>query len=224
MRINDLLVESQVDEISLAGVGQGIANAARSAAKGYGYVKGIPKALSAASQQGQAAAMANLGYGKFGTAPAADRTAYNQELAKRMGTQAGTAPAQDPASLRKQAQDLRKQSNDLMKAAKDAENAVRAQQIAATQAQAQQQKAQAATPAQPATTINAPTATVPATNTTMPTNMAVPKPAAAPAQPSANFSQGGYGKTTTNVAPQKAKPAPAVAENAGYSRFLGIEL
>ena len=204
MRINDILIESQVDEISLAGVGQGIANAARSAAKGYGYVKGIPKALSAASQQGQAAAMAHLGHGQFAAKPAADRTAYNQELAKRLGTtQTQAAAAQDPAEMRKQAQELKKQSDDLkkqsdemIKNANSADVAMKAQQ------------AQAA-----ATTINAPTATVPATNTTMPTNMAVPKPVASqPAKAATpNFGQGGYGKTTTNVAES-------------YSKFLGIEL
>jgi flagellar biosynthesis GTPase FlhF len=217
MRINDILIESQVDEISLAGVGQGIANAARSAAKGYGYVKGIPKALSAASQQGQAAAMAHLGHGQFAAKPAADRTAYNQELAKRLGTtQAQAAAAQDPAEMRKQAQELKKQSDDLKK---QSDEMIKNANSADVAMKAQQAQDQQAAQAQKAATYNAPTATVPATNTTMPTNMAVPKPVASqPAKAATpNFGQGGYGKTTTNV-----KPVAAVAES--YSKFLGIEL
>jgi septal ring factor EnvC (AmiA/AmiB activator) len=212
MRINDILIESQVDEISLAGVGQGIANAARSAAKGYGYVKGIPKALSAASQQGQAAAMAHLGHGQFAAKPAADRTAYNQELAKRLGTtQTQAAAAQDPAEMRKQAQELKKQSDDLKKQSDEMIKNANSADVAIKAQQAQDQRAAQAQKA--ATTYNAPTATVPATNTTMPTNMAVPKPVASqPAKAATpNFGQGGYGKTTTNVAES-------------YSKFLGIEL
>lgn len=136
MRINELVNESQtLDELSLGGVAQGIGKLATGAAKAYGYAKGIPAALSRASQQGQAAAMANLGHGAYKAKPAPNRTAYNQELSKRLGgTQpAVTAPAaapQDSASLRKQAQELKTQASELEKQAIEADREAKQAQAA----------------------------------------------------------------------------------------------
>lgn len=230
MRINEILSEDQVDEISLGGVGQAIGKGVRGLAKGYGYVKGIPAALSAASQQGQAAAMANLGYGQFAQKPAPDKTAYDQELAKRLGQQTA-AQNQQPAaiakdiktqaqSLRQQAQDLNKQADALDKQA----TTVAAQPTTKDELGRIEPSLTPSTTAQPATTNTPQTATkpaqttsfaqpgtvsgvpagykmsIPTTNTAMPTNM-----------------QSGT-RTTTQPPATATQPAAKTATKTGRSR------
>lgn len=87
MKLNEIICEDQQLDELLGGVGRAVGRGLGSLAKGYGYVAGLPKAMSAASQRGRAAAMANVGYGKF--ADQEENPIYKQELEKRLGTSAG---------------------------------------------------------------------------------------------------------------------------------------
>ena len=105
MRITDILTEVQLDEIGLGSkVGQAIGKGLTGLAKGYGYVAGIPQAMSRASQQGRAASMANIGYGKFASEP--EPSAYDQELQRRLGST-------DPGSMQTKITQLEKELQSL---------------------------------------------------------------------------------------------------------------
>ena len=120
MRINELLVEEQVDEISLAGIGRGIGKAVGGVAQGVGAVAGgiagIPGAVKKGFQAGKAVvsgddeAPAQTNAPATTPAPAAGGVNYqaavaNKAAAAPSGTPAakptantGTTPPADPVS------------------------------------------------------------------------------------------------------------------------------
>ena len=108
MRITDILTESQLDEIGLGSkVGKAIGKGLTGLAKGYGYVAGIPQAMNRASQQGRAASMANIGYGKFASDP--EPTAYDQELQRRLGDTDSVSMQTKITQLEKELESLKQQ-------------------------------------------------------------------------------------------------------------------
>ena len=105
MRINELLVEDQVDEISLSGIGRGIGKAVGGVAQGVGAVAGgiagIPSAVKKGFQAGKAVvggdseapAQANAP----AAAPASGGVNYQSAVANK-GTAAPTGGATQPTS------------------------------------------------------------------------------------------------------------------------------
>jgi hypothetical protein len=168
MRINELLSENQVDEISLGGIGRGIEKGLGGLAKGVGYVAGIPGGLAQKYQQGKARATAGIG-GTLAEPPKQPNPAFTQALQNYQQYGTANAPAgavQDPKVMRQQANQLRKQANDLEKQAQDVQKQTQQAQQQAQQAQQQAQQ-QTAPAGQPATQV-APTAGQPQPTTAAP--------------------------------------------------------
>ena len=109
MRINELLVEEQVDEISLAGIGRGIGKAVGGVAKGVGAVAGgiagIPGAVKKGFQAGKAVvsgddeadAQANAPAANP-NAPAAAPAAGSINYQSAVANKASAAPSGTPAA------------------------------------------------------------------------------------------------------------------------------
>jgi hypothetical protein len=104
MRINDLIVESNnLDEISLAGVGKGIARGLGGIAKGAGMVSGLGAGMKRAYAQGKATSASAVSNRQ--------RPVTQQKPAQQVpGTQ-----STNPASLRAQATNLNMQADALEK-------------------------------------------------------------------------------------------------------------
>jgi hypothetical protein len=152
MHINELLSETQVDEITLGGVGRGIEKTIGGLAKGVGYVAGIPGGIAQKYQQGKARATAGIG-GTMAQQPVQAKQpnpTFTQSLKNYQQYGSATAPAgaqtnagQDPAAIRQQANQLRKQADDLEKQAQQAQQ--KAQQDQQAQQKAQQDQSAPAT-------------------------------------------------------------------------------
>lgn len=199
MRIHELIVEQQLDEIGLADIGRGIEKGIGGLSKAAGYVAGIPGGVKQQFQTGKARATAGIGGTLNRGAPAGPDPAFTQALQNYQTHGTATAPAaaaapaggSDPASMRKQAQDFKKQSDDLMKQADAAERS-------ANQAKAQSnQQTQAAQPSAPA---NPPAGSPAAAQRVEPT---LDQPAAA--------KPGGFGFN-----PDTGKPFASAAEKTAY--------
>jgi hypothetical protein len=108
MRINELLVEEQVDEISLAGIGRGIGKAVGGVAQGVGAVAGgiagIPGAVKKGFQAGKAVvsgddeAPAQTNAPSTTPAPAAGGVNYQAAVANKAAAAPGGTPAAKPTA------------------------------------------------------------------------------------------------------------------------------
>lgn len=108
MRINELLVEEQVDEISLAGIGRGIGKAVGGVAQGVGAVAGgiagIPGAVKKGFQAGKAVvsgddeAPAPTNAPATTPAPAAGGVNYQAAVANKAAAAPGGTPAAKPTA------------------------------------------------------------------------------------------------------------------------------
>lgn len=218
MRINDLLVEQQLDELGMADIGRGIEKGIGGLSKAAGYVAGIPGGIAQQFQTGKARATAGIGGTLNRGAPAAPNPAYTQALQNYQTHGTATAPGGaaapgaaggDPASMRKQAQDFKKQSDDLMKQADAAErSANQAKAQSNQQTQAAQPASQAEAPAGGATAAQTAPATSGATAPAAGERVepTLDQPAAATASKAA---------ATPPATPAPAKAAPAPTPNYG---------
>jgi potassium efflux system protein len=108
MRINELLVEEQVDEISLAGIGRGIGKAVGGVAQGVGAVAGgiagIPGAVKKGFQAGKAVvsgddeAPAQTNAPATTSAPAAGGVNYQAAVANKAAAAPSGTPAAKPTA------------------------------------------------------------------------------------------------------------------------------
>jgi hypothetical protein len=191
MKITDLIVEQQIDELTAADVGQGVGKAAGAVGAVAGGVKGAWQAAKKGFEKGRATVA--------GETPPQQAAAPGQP-APQAAPAAGNAPqgnANDPAGIQQQIKqkelELKDLQGKLRAAQKGADNAAKAEKDAAQTQQAQQvATAPAAEPAAPAA---APSQAAPDAATQA-------RIAAAP--------QGYDGETGKPVAaPQQAAAAPA---------------
>ena len=193
MRINELLVEQQLDELGLADVGRWAEKGIGGLSKAAGYVAGIPGGVKQQFQTGKARATAGIGGTLNRGAPTGPDPAYTQALQNYQTHGTATAPSGapggaatatgggaggDPASMRKQAQTLKTQSDDLMKQA-DAAEKMSNKQATGTQPPAGAASAAGATPP-PAGAATPPAGSL---NTTQRIEPTLNQPAAAGATP-----------------------------------------
>lgn len=97
MRINDILIESQQQELEegpLGDLGRGAAKVAGGIAKGAGMVAGIGKGMSKAYQKGKATSAAHIA----GDVPDEEDPEYSKEYARLTQQPAGGAKAAAPAA------------------------------------------------------------------------------------------------------------------------------
>jgi hypothetical protein len=105
MRINEIIVEQQIDELSLAGVGKGIGSAAGAIGRGVGNIKGAWQGAKDAYTQGrdQAARIAQRNVSRAGparSAPSATSTAPSTapSATSTAPSATSTAPSTAPAT------------------------------------------------------------------------------------------------------------------------------